>query len=440
MNFEILLSIFGIIVAMVLLVILVMRGINIFLIAFACTAVVAITGKINMYDAYKTNYMTGFVGFLQANFFVFLTGTLMGKAMEMTSGAKAIARMLIKALGSDKALIAIPLACGILGYGGVSAFVISFAVFPIALQVFHEADLPRRFIPAALCFGCSTFAMIAPGAPQIHNAIIANALGTSIMAGSVNGFLSSGFMLVVGCIWLYKMVQKEKKNGAHFVAKDGDVFTSQENLPNGLIALIPLIVTVVIINIKNAEGKNILHLETGLLIGTILTMVLMHNFIKKSEISNELGNAIKSTVFSITNTCAVVGFGSVVKGAAAFETIVKAMTDIPGPATLGLAIGTTVIAGICGSASGGLGIAAPLLGPVFIAKGVDPGAVARIMAISSSSLDSLPHNGYIVTVTNGVCNETHKDAYGPVFNLTVVVPFLGTLVGVLLFTLFPNLP
>ena len=115
MNFEILLSIFGIIVAMVLLVILVMRGINIFLIAFACTAVVAITGKINMYDAYKTNYMTGFVGFLQANFFVFLTGTLMGKAMEMTSGAKAIARMLIKALGSDKALIAIPLACGILG-------------------------------------------------------------------------------------------------------------------------------------------------------------------------------------------------------------------------------------------------------------------------------------------------------------------------------------
>ena len=69
MDFEILLSIFGILIAMVMLVILVMRGINIFLIAFACTAVVAITGKINMYEAYKTNYMGGFVTFLQANFF-----------------------------------------------------------------------------------------------------------------------------------------------------------------------------------------------------------------------------------------------------------------------------------------------------------------------------------------------------------------------------------
>ncbi|SQC97193.1 H+/gluconate symporter and related permeases [Fusobacterium necrophorum subsp. necrophorum] len=108
--------------------------------------------------------------------------------------------------------------------------------------------------------------------------------------------------------------------------------------------------------------------------------------------------------------------GGVVKAALAFPAVVNAMTNIPGPATSGVALGTMVIAGICGSASGGLGIAAPLLGPVFLAKGVGVGAIARIMAISSSSLDSLPHNGYIVTVTNGVCNETHKDAYGAVLN------------------------
>lgn len=150
MDGQTILSLIGIIAAMTLLVVLVMRGVNIFLIAFICTAVVALTGKINLYDAFKTNYMESFVGFFKANFLVFLTGTLMGKAMEVTKGAKSIAKMLINGLGSDKALIAIPLACGILGYGGVSAFVISFAVFPIALQVFHEADLPRKYIPAAL--------------------------------------------------------------------------------------------------------------------------------------------------------------------------------------------------------------------------------------------------------------------------------------------------
>ncbi|MCI7223025.1 GntP family permease [Fusobacterium sp.] len=440
MEISMLISILGILGAMLLLVVLVMRGVNIFLIAFICTAVVALTGSINLYDAYKLNYMDGFVSFLKANFFVFLTGTLMGKAMEITGGAKSIAQMLIKGLGKEKALIAIPLACGILGYGGVSAFVISFAVFPIALQVFMEANLPRKYIPAALCFGCSTFAMIAPGAPQIHNAIVANALGTDIMAGAINGFITSLFMLVIGCIWLYKMVKKEKLNGNHFIAKPGDTISNEnEKMPKGIIALIPLIFTVLLINLK-INGTKIVQLETGLLIGTILALLLMWNFIKKEEILEEIGVAIKSSIFSITNTCAVVGFGAVVKSALAFPMIVNAMAEIPGPATSGAALGTMVIAGICGSASGGLGIAAPLLGPVFLNKGVNVDALARIMVISSSSLDSLPHNGYIVTVTNGICNEKHKDAYGAVFKLTVILPFVATILAVILFSMFPNLP
>ena len=82
----------------------------------------------------------------------------------------------------------------------------------------------------------------------------------------------------------------------------------------------------------------------------------------------------------------------------------------------------------------------PILGPVYTQLGIAPSIVHRVMALSSSALDSLPHNGYIVTVTNGLCNETHKDSYGLTFALTVVIPFLGSLVGVLLFTIFPNLP
>ena len=247
-------------------------------------------------------------------------------------------------------------------------------------------------------------------------------------------------MLILGSIWLYKMIQKEKKKGAHFIPKENDVFEEnpQEKLPNGFIALIPLVVTVLLINIKSG-GKNIVHLESGLFIGTILTVLLMYKFINVKTLSNEVGVAIKSSVFSITNTCAVVGFGSVVKAAVAFPFVVNAMTNIPGPPVAGVAVGTMVIAGICGSASGGLGIASPLLGPVFMAKGIAATTIMRIMAISSSSLDSLPHNGYIVTVTNGVCNETHKDAYGAVFKLTVIVPLLATVLAVILFTIFPNL-
>lgn len=446
MDTEVIISLVGILIALSLLVVMVMKGVNIFIIAIICSILVAITGNLNVYDALKVEYMTGFVGFLQANFFIFLTGTLMGKMMEITGGAKSIAKMIVRWIGKDKALLSIPIACGILAYGGVSVFVVSFAVFPIALEIFKEADLPRRFIPAALTFGCSTFAMVAPGAPQIQNVVPATAMGTDIMAGAVNGFISCGVMFVIGSIMLYKMVSKEKANGAHFVAHESDVFeevaatnTKRFNGPNGLVALIPLVVSILLINLK-IDGESIVPIEVGVFIGAFLVYVLLNKYQDNTKVIGHVGDACKTTVVAICNTCAVVAFGSVVKSAIGFDFVVNAMTNIPGPAIAGAAVGTTVIAGICGSASGGLGIAAPLLGPAFLAKGVSAAALTRTMAISSAALDSLPHNGYIVTVTNGLCKESHKDAYMPIFWVTVVTPLIGTIVAVILFTIFPGLP
>lgn len=433
---EVALSLLGILVGLAILTYLIMRGVNIFIVAITCALIVSITGGIDPYVGLKEHYMTGFVNFFRANFLIFLTGTLMGKIMEITNGAKAIARLIVSLLGKDKALISIPLACGIIGYGGVSVFVISFAVFPIALEVFKEADLPRRFIPAALTFGCSTFAMVAPGAPQIHNSIPANELGTDLMAGALVGYVSCGAMLVIGCLWLFQIVGKAKKQGEHFVAKPMDVFKGEENLPSGILALIPLIVTVVIINVK-IGGKTLVPLEVGVFIGALLVYILLNKHQDNKKIFFHLGEGCKNAVGSIANTCAVVGFGAVVQQANAFNSIIKAMVSIPGPELVGVALGTTVIAGICGSASGGLGIAAPLLGPAYLARGLSAQMIHRTMSISSAALDSLPHNGYIVTVTNGICNETHKDAYGAVFKLTVVVPFIASIICVVLFTIFP---
>ena len=156
------LGIIGIILAFALLMYMIMKGFNIYLTVVVCTLVVAVTSQMNVYEAYKVHFMTGFTTFFKNNYLIFLTGTLMAKAMDVTGAAKSIAKTIIKVMGTEWAFISVPVACGVLCYGGVSAFVCSFAVFPIALQVFRAADLPRRGIPGALCFGCSTFAMIAP--------------------------------------------------------------------------------------------------------------------------------------------------------------------------------------------------------------------------------------------------------------------------------------
>lgn len=431
---EMFLNLGGLILALIVLLVMVMKGINIFIATFVCTFIIAITNSMDISETFRSFYMGGFTNFLKANWFMFLTGSLIGGAMRITGAAEAIAKVLIRVFGVDKAVITIPLSCGILAYGGVSAFVCSFAVYQIALNVFREANLPRRFMPGALCFGCSTFAMVAPGAIQIHNTIIVNELGTNMMSGAVNGFISCAFMLVVGCIVLHKMVNNAVKRGESFQEREGDDFVEDTNLPKFYIAIIPLIVTITTINLK------ILSPETGVLLGAVLTIVLLFSRVTKEEVINTTTQGISTSLESITNTCAVVAFGAVVQNSAIFGVIVKAMTSMPGPELLAVMIGTMIIAGVCGSASGGIGIAASVLGPLFIAKGVDPNAIHRVMAISSSSLDSLPHNGYIITVTNSLCKESHEDAYGPVFILTVVIPFIAAILAVALFTLFPSLP
>jgi len=67
---------------------------------------------------------------------------------------------------------------------------------------------------------------------------------------------------------------------------------------------------------------------------------------------------------------------------------------------------------------------------------VDPEALHRVVAISSGALDSLPHNGYVVTTIRAICGETHRDAYAPLGALTVVIPVIGTVLAICLLLVF----
>lgn len=436
-------SIIGMIVALCLLSFMVLKGVNIYIAAIISSLVVAITGQIPLYDSLQTNYMGGFTGFFGSNFLIFVAGALMGQVYEKTNGAKAIARLIINLLGKKAALISVPIAIGILTYGGIAGFVVCFAVFPIALEIYREADIPRRFIPAAIVFACCTFSGIGPGNPQVGNVVLQNALGTSLMAGATVGFICTGVTLVVGLIMLNYMVTKAKANGEHFVAKPQDKFDDDAVCPNGWIAFIPLVLSLTLINVK-VNGKQLVPTAFGVILGAVLAYVMLHKYIvdtKTDSILNLAAAGIKNAVMAAANTSAVVGFGAVVKAAVGFPVLCEAMEKIPGPPLVAVSLATTILAGICGSGSGGLGIAAPILKPIFVdGMGVNINILHRMMLIASSGLDTLPHNGFVVTIIQGVCGETHKDSYMPIFWMTVVTPLIATAVGIVLFTLFPNWP
>lgn len=433
-------SIIGMIAALALLCYLVMKDVNIFIIAIAASLLVAITGKINLYSALKDNYMTGFVGFIKNNFLIFLAGALMGKVYEITGGAKSIARLLINKAGPKNATLSIILATGILTYGGIAGFVVCFSVFPIALEMYRQADIPRRFIPGVIIFGCCTFSAIGPGNPQVGQVVLVNALGTSMMNGAVVGFICTFLTLILGVIYFNRAIDKAKKNGEHFVVRSTDDFNDEQETPNPWIALLPLVLSLLAINVK-IKGKEILPIEYGVALGAVLAYILMRKYkVDNNPVIQHTGDAIKNALMAVCNTSSVVGFGSVVAAAVGFPAVVHAMTSMPGPDLVAVSVATNVISAVCGSGSGGLGIAAPLLAPIYAARGMNMGILHRTMLIASTGMDTMPYNGFVVTVTNGVCKETQKDSYMPVFWSNMVIPIIVTAVAIALFTFFPNLP
>ncbi|MBP3209113.1 MAG: GntP family permease [Oscillospiraceae bacterium] len=429
------LAIIGLIVAMVLMVVLAMKGIHVLAIALICSAILAATSGLNVYNALAEQYMPAFSNFVTNYFLIFLSGSLFGSFMAFSHASDAIANWIVKKMGPSKAPLAVILSGFVLTYGGVSVHVVCFTLFPLALSIFKEADLPRSMLPGTLAFGTITFAMTTPGTPQIQNLIPAQALGTSPTAGAVVGIIAGVFMFVVGYIMIKRMFAAREAKGEHYDAREGDMVGTipEEELPNVVFSFIPLILTIVLLNFAK------LPVFYAILISIVVGMVLMRNTFSWKRTPAAFADGAGKAIIAICNTSAVVGFGGVMKSVPLFTTITNAMAHIPGPALVGAALAVTIICGLCGSASGGLGIALPIVGPQYIEMGVAPAALHRVCSIASGALDSVPHNGFVVTLLT-LCGETHKDAYMPIFWLTVVLPFAATALAIGLFQMFPGLP
>ncbi len=433
-------SLIGLIAALALLVILTIRGMNLMIAAPFCAIMVALTGNlpiipdVNDTQSFITVYMDGFAGFLGAWFFMFLLGSLFGKFMEESGAADKIALTIVSYLGMKNAVAAIIIACAILTYGGVSLFVVAFSVYPMALSLFKQADLPRRFIPAAMAFGSVTFTMTSAGSPEIQNWIPIKHLGTSPYAAWEVSLFVAICMAGFGFWWLSRMVNKALANGESFQARDNDPeLKQQDSLPPFWASVIPIVTVLVITFVfhkEYAQYSLVMSLASGCLAAWLVTHRSMEGLDKV------VAQGTTGAVIAIANTSAVVGFGAVAKVSPAFDLAVGAITSIPGNELIGAAVAVTVIAAMTGSASGGQSIALPVLAPHYIDAGVDPEALHRVVAISSGALDSLPHNGYVVTTIRAICQETHQAAYGPMAALTVVIPVLGTILALICFVVF----
>ncbi|OIK13160.1 transporter [Bacillus sp. MUM 116] len=457
-----------ILLALGLLMFVAYRGYSVILFAPICALLaVLLTEPSYVLPFFSGVFMEKMVGFIKSYFPVFLLGAIFGKVVEMSGLAESIAKTIVKLIGAKRAILAIVLLGAILTYSGVSLFVVVFAVFPFAAHLFREANIPKRLIPGTIALGAFSFTMDAlPGTPQIQNVIPIQFFKTDIYAAPVLGIIGGGFVLVVGLLYLESRKRKAAKAGEGYFGFDTELaagseeaglaknenpvanFSADQSVARQILAFVPLILVAVMnkifvtnipkwypngfdfskIGLKafgvvdTTAVAAIWAVEMALVVGIIATLLydwkkVTQNF--KEGINASIGGSLLATM----NTGAEYGFGGIIAALPGFATISGGISHTFTNPLVNGAVTTTTLAGITGSASGGMGIAlsamAEKYNQMIAAAHIPPEVMHRVVAMASGGMDTLPHNGAVITLL-AVTGLTHRQSYRDIFAVTVI--------------------
>lgn len=416
-------------------------------------AAVLVFQPIATFPAYTHLFMDKAAFFFKMYFPTFLLGAIFGKVIELSGFAKSICAALFRLVGEKHAILAIVLVTAILSYGGVSAFVLVFAIYPFASEMFRMGRIPKRFIPGVIWFGGVTFTMDAlPGSPQIQNIIPTSFFKTTAYAGPWLGIVGSLFILLFGLAYFewqrHKAVAANEPYDSGWKLLNEPEPFEHDRLPNPWMATLPLAVVwilnyvftqrlsdmfdkvftlalpgmkaPVVIDVPGTTG--LWAVELALLFG-ILTVFLSAWRTIFGRFSDASKAAVSGALLAITNTASEYGYGSIIAVLPGFLTLSQSLkTAIPNP-LLSEATAVQLLAGIVGSASGGLSIALGAMSDVFIqganTAGIPLEVVHRIASMASGGMDSLPHNGAVITML-AITGLSHRQAYAHIFACTII--------------------
>jgi H+/gluconate symporter-like permease len=475
----------GILLGLVVLIWLSYRGWSVLLLAPAASLIAAAAAREPLLAHWTLTFMGGAAKFLAQFFPLFLLGALFGKLMEDSGSIEVIARFITDKLGAARAILAVTIAGAIVTFGGVSLFVALFVIVPMAQRLFMAADLPRRLVPAAVALGTLTFTMSAlPGTPALQNAIPMPFFGTTPFAAPGLGLIAAAIMLGFGLWWLGRAEAAARRSGEGYGESKTIDIAAQESsareratiasefdpaelthgrhvqtAPTIFVAVLPLIV---VIGVNFAMSLFVLpRLDTSFLAeerwgGTslaavggvwavvvaltaaLLTLIAL-NYRRLPSLRESMDAGANASVLPALSVASLVGFGAVIGALPAFALVRDWVLAIEGGPLVSLAIATNILAALTGSASGGLTIALDTLGETYLKlaseNGIDPALLHRIAVMSAGTLDSLPHNGAVVTLL-AVCGVTHRESYADLFVVAIIGALIALAVVIALGTIF----
>ncbi|WP_374927929.1 GntP family permease [Kytococcus sedentarius] len=472
------LGLIGIAVSLILLIVLAYRGHSVLVVAPVAALVAALFSGAPLLGTYTQIFMPALAGFLSTFFPLFLTGAILGKLMTDSGYAEDLASWISDRLGPKHALLVTVLSTALLTYGGISAWVIVFTMFPVATFLFRQADIPRRLMPAAIALGIFTFATAAlPGSPQIHNAIPTRFFGTNTFAAPGLALVCAVIVFGLGMWWLAVRQRQLAAAGESYTdlteieRRDADAgrpsssdavtpltaddsrATRRVSTAQGLIGLLPILVVVgvnalltyVVIpamdtaylseekygGVTVEQVASIWSVAVAMLAAIVVIFLLRPR--RARTYVEGLSQGAKNSVLPVFTTASEVAYGAVIAALAAFALIRDGIFDVSDNPIVTTALSTAGIAGVTGSASGGLTISLNTFGEQLLSQanalGIDPEVLHRVAAMASISFDSMPHNGAIITLLL-VTGLTHRESYKDIFVVTVLVPLVGLVAAV----------
>ena len=477
----------GILVALALLVWLAFRGFSVLLLAPAAALVAAAFGGQPLLASWTQIFMASAARFVAQFFPLFLLGAVFGKLMDDSGSVSSVAAFMTKQLGAGRVMLAVVLAGAVVTYGGVSLFVAFFVLVPMAQALFRAAAIPRRFMPAAIMLGTSTFTMSAlPGTPSIQNAIPMPFFGTTAFAAPGLGIIASIIMLAFGLWWLNRAENAARRAGERYGARtDAPICAAvdDERLrtrattarefdpaeirhgrhgaadPPILIAALPLLVVVAVnlamslVILPRIDSAYLAEARFGAtsigavagvwsvvaaLAAAIATVVVL-NRARLPALRQSLDAGANASVLPVVSVASLVGFGAVIAALPAFAAVRDWVLAIEGGPLVSLAVATNVLAALTGSASGGLTIALDALGQQYVAiasqEGINAALMHRVAVIGAGTLDILPHNGAVVTLL-ALCGSSHRESYFDIVMVGIVGALLGLVAVIALGTAF----
>jgi H+/gluconate symporter-like permease len=446
------LNILIILLALACLIFVAYRGFSVIVFAPLIAALAVLpTSPRGVLPVFAGIFMERMAGFVKLYFPVFVMGAVFGQLIELSGFARSIILGVVKVIGPKRAVHSVVVVCAILTYGGVSLFVVAFAVYPFGAEMFRLAQIPKRLLPATIALGAFTFTMDAlPGSPQIQNLIPTTFFQTNSWAAPRLGVAGGVFMLMCGILYLererIRAAQREEGYGENHRNEPSTVL--QENLPSPWLAITPLILvgvlnrvftgvlpalygtrfdfmTSAIFGLAPLEVDKLFGVwavEAALLVASLFVLAFsfsrVHALLKAS-----LNLALGGAMLAVMNTASEYGFGAVIAALPGFRAISDFLSGKIHNPLVSAAIITNALAGITGSASGGLSIALATMGKSYLqrasAAGISAEVLHRVTAMASGGMDTLPHNGAVITLLM-VTGLTHRQSYRGIFAMTLI--------------------